>query len=269
MDEAMHHTQSARSPARVASDHTKHMVMSGKPEEKRAVTHIVLIDDHALVRYGLKMLLRHEPDLIVVGEADTIASGVAMVERMTPHLVVLDGKLPDASVTEACRSLLTAVPQLRILILSGYAEDTTVMAAVQSGAHGYVLKDINMAELTRAIRAVANGQGYLDPRVAQQALHWIRTSPRSGLATAGITRLTSQERVILPLLAEGKTNKEIAFQLCLSDKTVKNYLANIFDKLHVKRRTEAVAWFLKETQVLADLRNQRKAGTVQTVFKGV
>ncbi len=234
--------------------------------KQQAVTNIVLIDDHELVRYGLKTLLHHEPDLIVVGEADTIAGGVAMVERMTPHLVVLDGKLPDASVTEGCRRLLTAVPKIRILILSGYVESTTVMAAVQSGAHGYALKDIRMDDLTRAIRAVANGHGYLDPRVAQQALHWIRTSPRSGLAAGGIARLTPQERLILPLLAEGKTNKEIAVQLCLSDKTVKNYLANIFGKLHVKRRTEAVAWFMKETQVVANPRSQWETEKIREVL---
>ena len=103
-----------------------------------------------------------------------------------------------------------------------------------------------MDDLVRAIRTVASGHGYLDPRVTQRALHWIRTSSHLGVNAQGVTRLSPQERLILPLLAEGKTNKEIAAHLRLSDKTIKNYLANIFDKLHVKRRTEAVAWFLKE-----------------------
>ncbi len=215
---------------------------------KRPATNIVLIDDHEMVRRGLKALLHLEPDLTVVGEAGTVADGVAMVERLTPNMVLLDMKLPDASVTEACHRLLAVAPKLRILVLTSYAEDSTVMAAVQHGAHGYVLKDIRMDDLIRAIRIVASGHGYLDPRVTQQALHWIRTSSRSDLGTQGITRLSPQERAILPLLAEGKTNKEIAAQLGLSDKTVKNYLANIFEKLHVKRRTEAVAWFIKETR---------------------
>jgi len=114
-----------------------------------------------------------------------------------------------------------------------------------------------MDDLIRAIRTVAGGQGYLDPRVTQQALRWIRTSSHLGATSHGTFRLSPQERSILPLLAEGKTNKEIAVQLRLSDKTVKNYLANIFDKLHVKRRTEAVAWFMKETHVPGAARSQK------------
>ena len=219
-------------------------------------TSIVLIDDHEMVRRGLRALLQLEPDMTIVGEAGTVADGVAAVERLTPQMVLLDVKLPDASVTDACRRLLAVAPKLRILVLTSYAEDATVMAAVQNGAHGYVLKDVGMDDLIRAIRTVASGQGYLDPRVTQQALHWIRTSSHLGTASQGTTRLSPQERLILPLLAEGKTNKEIALQLRLSDKTVKNYLANIFDKLHVKRRTEAVAWFMKETQVSDAMRSQ-------------
>lgn len=259
---------------RVANGYAKPMVRRGRSGDKQTVTHIVLIDDHELVRCGLKTLLRHEPDLIVVGEADAMASGIAMVKRMTPHLVVLDGKLPGVSVMDACRRLFTADPKLRILVLCEYAEDTTMMAAVQSGAHGYALKDLSMVDLAHAIRTVANGHGYLDPRVAQKALQWIRTSPRSGLAGGGATKLTPQERLILPLLAEGKTNKEIAVDLSLSHKTVKNYLASIFDKLHLKRRTEAVAWFLKQTrqpakvtQGLVSSRSQWEVRKVQEVLK--
>jgi DNA-binding NarL/FixJ family response regulator len=224
---------------------------------KPSSTSIVLIDDHEMVRRGLRALLHLEPDLAIVGEASTVANGVAAVERLAPQMVLLDVKLPDASVTEACRRLLTVSQKLRILVLTSYAEDSTVMAAVQNGAHGYVLKDVRMDDLIRAIRTVAGGQGYLDPRVTQKALHWIRASSHLGAASPGTSRLSPQERLILPLLAEGKTNKEIAVQLRLSDKTVKNYLANIFDKLHVKRRTEAVAWFMKETHIPGAARNQK------------
>lgn len=216
---------------------------------KQSSTSIVLIDDHEMVRKGLRALLHLEPDMTVVGEAATVANGVAAVERLAPQMVLLDVKLPDASVTEACRRLLAVAPKLRILVLTSYAEDATVMAAVQNGAHGYVLKDVRIEDLIRAIRTVAGGHGHLDPRVTQQALRWIRTSSHLGATSHGTSRLSPQERLILPLLAEGKTNKEIAVQLRLSDKTVKNYLANIFDKLHVKRRTEAVAWFMKETRM--------------------
>ena len=239
------------------SGRTKPTVVFGSHVKKQVVTNIVLIDDHELVRCGLKSLFRTEPDLIVVGEADTVTDGVAMVERLSPHLVVLDVKLPDGSVTEACRRLLAVVPTLRILVLTGYAENTTVMAAIQNGARGYALKDIRMGELVRAVRTVASGHGYLDPRIAKQALHWIRNSAHPELRIRGITSLSPQERLILPLLAEGKTNKEIASELSLSDKTVKNYLANIFDKLHVKRRTEAVAWFMKHMQPTTDPRQKR------------
>ncbi|BFU92385.1 MAG: DNA-binding transcriptional activator DevR/DosR [Nitrospira sp.] len=224
---------------------------------KPSSTSIVLIDDHEMVRRGLRALLHLEPDMAIVGEAATVADGVAAVERLAPQMVLLDVKLPDATVTEACRRLLAVSPKLRILVLTSYAEDSTVMAAVQNGAHGYVLKDVRMDDLIRAIRTVAGGQGYLDPRVTQQALHWIRSSSHLGATSLGTSRLSPQERLILPLLAEGKTNKEIAVQLRLSDKTVKNYLANIFDKLHVKRRTEAVAWFMKETHVPGAARNQK------------
>ena len=210
-------------------------------------TRIIIVDDHELVRKGLRSFLDHEQDLVIVGEAGTVAEAVALVERLHPQLVLLDMKLPDASGMEACRRLLAVAPQLRILVLTSYAEAATIVAAVQSGAHGYILKDVRTDDLIRAIRTVAEGRGYLDPRIAQQALHWIRTSPRAGGAhPQSMAQLSPQERLIMPLLAEGKTNKEIATQLRLSDKTVKNYLANIFDKLHVKRRTEAVAWFVKD-----------------------
>lgn len=129
---------------------------------KQPQTSIVLIDDHEMVRRGLRALLHLEADLAIVGEAATVASGVGLVERLMPQMVLLDVKLPDATVTEAIRRLLTVSPKLRILILTSYAEDTTVMAAVQNGAHGYVLKDVRMDDLIRAIRTVASGQGYLD-----------------------------------------------------------------------------------------------------------
>lgn len=212
---------------------------------KRPPVRLLIVDDHELVRKGLRSFLDLEEDLRVVGEAETVADAVALVERLHPQMVLLDVRLPDASGMEACRRLLAVSPDIRILVLTSYAEDATVVAAVQSGAHGYVLKDVRTHDLIRAIHTVAEGRGYLDPRIAQQALHWIRTRPRAGTVLHGLGQLSPQERLIMPLLADGKTNKEIALQLHLSDKTVKNYLANIFDKLQVKRRTEAVAWFLR------------------------
>jgi two-component system response regulator DevR len=212
---------------------------------KHPLIRLVIVDDHELVRKGLRSFLDLEDELRVVGEADTAAGAVTLVQRLRPHIVLLDLRLPDMSGVEACGRLLAVSPNLRILVLTSYAEDATVVAAVQHGAHGYVLKDVRTQDLLHAIRTVAAGRGYLDPRVAQQALSWIRARPAGGLASKGLPQLSPQERLIMPLLAEGKTNKEIALELNLSDKTVKNYLANIFDKLQVRRRTEAVAWFLR------------------------
>jgi len=207
---------------------------------------IILLDDHELVRKGLRALLDQESDVLVVGEASTCAHALAITRRLHPQLVLLDMKLPDISGIEACRQLLAEMPRLRVLILTSYAEEATVASAIRGGAHGYLLKDVKPDDLIRAIRTVAGGHGYLDPRITQQALQWIRVGASSGGAAQGLGRLSSQEWLIMPLLAQGRTNKEIATQLRLSDKTVKNYLANIYDKLGVTRRTEAVAWYMKE-----------------------
>jgi two-component system response regulator DevR len=209
---------------------------------------IIIVDDHEVVRHGLRSLLILEEDFRIVGEGGSVAEAVSLVERVKPHVVLLDVKLPDASGMEACQRLLSVSPQLRILVLTSYAENATVVSAVQSGAHGYILKDIRTDDLIKAIRTVAEGHGYLDPRIAQQALHWIRTQSQAERGPQSRAQLSPQEQLIVPLLAQGKTNKEIAAQLNLSDKTVKNYLANIFDKLNVRRRTEAVAWFVKQTR---------------------
>ncbi|MCP9456516.1 MAG: response regulator transcription factor [Nitrospira sp.] len=215
---------------------------------KPSVIRIVLIDDHEMVRQGLRSFLERNRDLAVVGEAGTAAEAIPLVERLHPHVALLDLQLPDATGVEVCRRLRTLAPQTRILILTAYAEDSTVITALQSGAHGYILKDMRLEELLRALRTVAEGRGYLDPRVTQKTLQWVRAGSSSSSYGRGLAKLSRQERLIMPLLAEGKTNKEIAAHLCLSDKTVKNYIANIFFKIQVKRRTEAVAWFIKESQ---------------------
>jgi DNA-binding NarL/FixJ family response regulator len=216
----------------------------------RTQIRIVIVDDHEMVRQGLRAFLRREADITIVGEAGTAAEAVALVERLQPRLVLLDLQLPDASGIETCRKLQAVAPQVRILVLTGHAEDATVIAALQSGAHGYVLKDVRMEDFVRAVRAVAAGRGYLDPRITQQTLNWVRSSSLPGGLSYGIGKLSRQERLIMPLLAEGKTNKEIAVHLHLSDKTIKNYIANIFFKIQVKRRSEAVAWFIKESRTL-------------------
>jgi two-component system, NarL family, response regulator DevR len=212
----------------------------------KSPTRILILDDHELVRKGLRTFLDREPDLLVVGEAGTLADAQSLMARLHPDLVLLDMHLPDASGMDACRQLLAATPKLRVLVLTGYAEDSMVAAAIKSGAHGYILKDVKLDDLAHAIRTVAGGRGYLDPRVTQYALGWICSSGSKESLAHGMGKLSPQERLIMPLLAQGKTNKEIAAQLLLSDKTIKNYLANIYTKLGVNRRTEAVARFMRE-----------------------
>jgi len=214
-------------------------------------TRIFLLDDHDLVRKGLCALLSKEPDLLVIGESKTTAGALSLVARLQPDLILLDMNLPDSSGMEACRRLTQIAPKVRILVLTSHAAETMVSAAIRSGAHGYLLKDVTTPELLLAIRTVAGGRGYLDPRITQHALYWIRAMASPESLPHGIRRLSPQERLILPLLAKGQTNKQIAAELRLSDKTIKNYLANIFDKLGVNRRTEAVAVFLRSKDLHA------------------
>ena len=206
---------------------------------------ILLLDDHDLVRKGLCSLLSTEQDLEVVAESRTTAEALTLIGITHPDLVLLEMNLPDSSGMDACRRLIQAAPSIRILFLTSHAEDTAISTAVQSGAHGYLLKDVKTPELLGAIRIVAGGRGYLDPRITQHAFSWIRTMASPESLPPGMRRLSPQERLILPLLAKGHTNKQIATELSLSDKTIKNYLANIFSKLEVRRRTEAVAVFLR------------------------
>lgn len=217
---------------------------------KHARITLLIVDDHEVVRQGLQTLLELESDFRVVGEAASVAEAVRETARIKPNVVLLDMKLPDGSGVAACRQILVNTPATRVLMLTSFSDDAMVVEAVQSGAHGYALKDVRTQDLIQAIRTVASGLGYLDPRIAQRTLHWIRNRTHSDLGHASNQheRLSPQERAILPLLAEGKTNKEIANSLKLSDKTVKNYLANIFDKLQVRRRTEAVSWYIRTTR---------------------
>jgi DNA-binding NarL/FixJ family response regulator len=179
-----------------------------------------------------------------MGEADTMANAVRQAQRLKPDVILMDVRLPDGSGVDACREILAARPDTRVIFLTSYAADDSVLAAVLAGAHGYVLKEVDAAALIRAIRTVAEGQSILDPSVTERALRWIR-GLRNGLQTPGTEQISAQEERVLALVAEGKTNKEIATVLGLSDKTVKNYLANVFQKLRITRRAQAAAFFIK------------------------
>ena len=205
---------------------------------------VLLVDDHEVVRVGLRSLLSRERGIAVVGEAGTAEAAVAQAAALRPDVVVLDVRLPDRNGVEACREIRSADPRVHVIMLTSYADEEAVFSSILAGASGYLLKQIRGQELVRAIETVAAGQSLLDPAVTQMVLEKVQRLA-SGGQPDDVTQLSAQERKVLALVAEGKTNKEIAAALGLSDKTVKNYLSHIFDKLHLSRRSEAAAFFAR------------------------
>lgn len=211
---------------------------------KSKTVRLLLVDDHEVVRVGLRTVLTQHDHVTVVGEASTVAEAIRETARLKPDVILMDVRLQDGSGVDACREILAAQPQTRVIFLTSYADDDSVLAAVLAGAHGYILKEIDSSALLKAVHAVADGQSILDPTVTERALRWLR-GIGSGSRVPGTEPLSSQEERVLALVAEGKTNKEIAVSLNLSDKTVKNYLANVFQKLRITRRAQAAAFFAK------------------------
>lgn len=211
----------------------------------RSSYRIVLVDDHPVVRLGLREQLTSVPEVSIIGEAASVSEAVTLAERLKPDLALLDVHLPDGSGVRACRRMLEAVPGLRVLIMSVHDDPLVVRAAISAGAHGYIMKDAPADVWRYAIRAVLSGASFLHPRLVGAVLQDLRgmgeESPQRRLDS-----LSPQERRILPLVAEGKTNKEIGSHLSLSEKTVKNYLANMFTKLRVTRRSHAAALYMRD-----------------------
>lgn len=212
---------------------------------------ILVVDDSELVRTGLKTVLSSRGEfehLRVVGEAHSVSSAVAECQRLKPTIVLLDIRLPDGSGLDACRAILARQPETRILILTSVIDDNLVYNAMSSGAHGYLLKEINAQGLCQAIVDVSAGKFILDPAVTSRVLNLVRHgAPQS--ESDRLSLLSPQERRVLALVAEGKTNKEIAEQMELSDKTVKNYLSNVFEKLKITRRSQAAVLFAESKLV--------------------
>ena len=209
---------------------------------------VVLIDDSPIIRLGLRSALEDYPDIAIVGEASTANDGVLAVTRHKPDVVLLDLHLPDKSGFHACRELLKARPQTRVLILTSNSNERNVQEAMTSGAQGYLLKDNDGASLAEALRKIAAGEAVLDPSMAGQVLNLVKRRP--GLSAAEkLNQLSFQERRVVALLSEGKTNKQIGEQLGLTEKTVKNYLATIFTKLNIERRAQAAALFVESGQI--------------------
>ncbi|MDP1947568.1 MAG: response regulator transcription factor [Nitrospirota bacterium] len=206
---------------------------------------LLLVDDHEVVRMGLDTLFRRAGTIQVVGEADSVASAVTEAIRLRPDIVLLDLRLPDGSGIEACREILGACPDTHVVFLTSFADEDAVLSTTFAGAKGYLLKTIGGKALVQAIHAIAGGQSILDPAVTESVLARMRSLSTMDANGYSIT-LSPQERRILPLVADGKTNKEIAAVLGLSDKTIKSYLSNIFEKLQVTSRTQVAAMFIKQ-----------------------
>ena len=205
-------------------------------------TRVVLCDDHEVVREGLRTLLSRHADMSVVGEAGSVREVVDVAAKAKPDVVIMDVRLPDGSGVEACRSIRETNPDIKVIMLTSYADDEALFASIIAGASGYLLKQTRGQAVVDAVAAVAAGRSLLDPEVTGKVLERLRETRAEDPALAS---LTEQERRVLTGLAEGKTNREIGETLFLSEKTVKNYVSRILDKLGLARRAEAAAYMAK------------------------
>jgi two-component system response regulator DevR len=213
-------------------------------EEAQRPLRLLVVDDHEVVRQGLVSLLDRRDGFEVVAQAGSVAESIAMATRFEPDVVIMDVRLPDGSGIEACREIRATRPETRVVMLTSYPDEEAVLSAIIAGASGYLLKQIRGRELVSALVAVGRGESLLDSAVTEKVLERVRRVA-SGSATDELADLTSQERKILLLVADGKTNKEIAAEVFLSDKTVKNYVSSILSKLNLQRRAQAAAFVAK------------------------
>jgi DNA-binding NarL/FixJ family response regulator len=208
------------------------------------VLRLVLVDDHQVVRLGLRALLEGEPDITVVGEAGTAAEAIQVVSRVEPHIVLMDIRLPDQSGITACQQVRQRWPMVQVLMLTSFADEDLVLEAISAGAAGYVLKQLGNDDLLRAVRAVGRGDAVLDPAVTRQLLARVRRAEHEAHGAA-FHDLSERELAVLARIAEGKTNAEIAEALILSEKTVRNHVSTILEKLELTNRIEAATYAVR------------------------
>ena len=208
---------------------------------------LMLVDDHEVVRSGLRTMLEAAGDMRVIAEAGTVADAIAEADRVQPDVIVMDVRLADGSGIEATREIRARRPEARVIMLTSFADDEALFASIMAGASGYVLKQIRGGDLVRAIRSVGQGQSLLDPAVTATVLERLRKGKHL-LRDERLARLSAQEERILVLVAEGHTNREIGLRLKLAEKTVKNYVSTILSKLEVGRRAEAAAYLARHTE---------------------
>jgi DNA-binding NarL/FixJ family response regulator len=203
---------------------------------------VFLVDDHELVRRGITALLNAEADIEVVGEASTAAQARSRIRATRPDVAILDVRLPDGSGIDICRDVRSENPEVRCLILTGYDDDEAINAAVLAGAAGYVIKDVRGSGLLDSLRKVAAGRSLIDPALSRRVVERIHERHQ---ADPRLASLSARERDILPLIAEGLTNREIGARLALAEKTVKNYISGLLSKLGLQRRTQAAILHLE------------------------
>ena len=206
---------------------------------------LLVVDDHEVVRQGLVALLDRRQGFQVVAQAGSVQEAIAQARLHRPDIVVMDVRLPDGSGVEACREIRAELPETRVIMLTSFPDDEAVLSAIVAGASGYLLKQIRARDLVAALEAVGRGESLLDPAVTERVLERVRRIAR-GESNDELSVLTPQEQKILMLVAEGKTNKEIATDVFLSDKTVKNYVSSILSKLNLERRAQAAAFVAKQ-----------------------
>jgi two-component system response regulator DevR len=213
---------------------------------RRPPLKVMLVDDHEIVRDGIRSVLAAEDDIVIASEAGTVTEAIDEVDRTRPDVVVMDVRLSDGSGIEATREIRARHPDTRVLMLTSFADDEALFASIMAGASGYVLKQVRSDDLLRAIRAVGAGESLLDPSVTTAVLDRLRRGKHL-MKDERLARLSPQEERILGLVADGRTNGEIGAELGLAEKTVKNYVSSILSKLEVARRAEAAAYLARHT----------------------
>jgi DNA-binding NarL/FixJ family response regulator len=207
---------------------------------------VVIVDDHEIVRLGIRTLLSDRSDIVVIGEAGNANDAVQVITELLPDVVLLDVRLPDDNGLTVCNKIQSLAPNVKVLILTSYCDDETVLNAIRVGADGYLLKEINADTIINAIKDVFMGKSVVDPKLTGKLFESLRKN--LNLPENKLPPLSQQEQKVLALVAQGKTNKEIGMVLGLSEKTVRNYLSNAMEKLHVSRRSQAAVFFMMHYQ---------------------